>query len=314
MDVHPDVARYAAMAGFDAAYLVLTDPARQQAMLSDPDTPPAPAWRWPRLRGGLAPDDPAAHFDLATAALLAGHPNEAAAATADCADSAAPYEKRDFTRRLGALMAERPDLAALARTRPHPQRRTAASHIRRHALDARPSGRNSGLGLREAARIAGHDSPGCPRNAGNAWPQPPSSMGWHPNRMSDFFAGRERCGSAGGRPGLRSRMRGPAGRGTMPLSGATGPPRSPHARGDPAALRVAVRFWEQEWERPGAQGRGKARRDAVPGNVKAAGLQLTWQLIWLIARSSAASRGAVSRLAWVSSNPPCRAARVPSAS
>ena len=45
-----------------------------------------------------------------------------------------------------------------------------------------------------------------------------------------------------------------------------------------------------------------------------AGSQLRWYLIWLIARSSAASRGPASRLAWVSSSPPCRAARVPSAS
>jgi hypothetical protein len=134
MDVHPDMARYAAMAGFDAAYLVLTDPARQQAMLSDPDTPPDTRLALARLRSGLAPDDPAAHFDPATAALLAGHPNEAAAATADC--------------------------------------------------------------------------------AGNAWPQPPSSMGWHPNRMSDSGGScwparcgwRGRCAGRevpqGGEPGL----------------------------------------------------------------------------------------------------------------
>jgi hypothetical protein len=43
---------------------------------------------------------------------LAGNPDEAAAALADCADHAAPHEKRDYARGLGQFGAERPSLAA----------------------------------------------------------------------------------------------------------------------------------------------------------------------------------------------------------
>jgi hypothetical protein len=75
---------------------------------------------------------PEAHFQLATTALLAildqtaplreasstldqtaPLAREAAAALADCASNAAPYEQREFTRRLAQLGTEQPLLAQL---------------------------------------------------------------------------------------------------------------------------------------------------------------------------------------------------------
>ena len=66
-----------------------------------------------RLHSGQSADDPDAHFQLAAATLLAGYPDEAAAALADCADNAAPFERRDFARRLREATAGRPQLAVI---------------------------------------------------------------------------------------------------------------------------------------------------------------------------------------------------------
>ena len=91
-------------------------------MLTDPATPPGTCLAVARLHSGQAADDPEAHFQLATATLLAildaARPQavgplarEAAAVLADCARNAAPYERRDFTRRLTQLTTDHPDLA-----------------------------------------------------------------------------------------------------------------------------------------------------------------------------------------------------------
>jgi hypothetical protein len=71
----------------------------------------APSWRSPACTADWPATTPGAHFHLTIAALFAGRPGEAAAAAADCADNATPYEKRDFARRLADLTAQHPDLA-----------------------------------------------------------------------------------------------------------------------------------------------------------------------------------------------------------
>jgi hypothetical protein len=113
--------RYATDAGFDAAYELLADPARLQAALavSDPEPPATTRLALARMHSSLSSDDPEAHFQLAATLLgqaLAGEVPlenlaEARSALADCADNAAPYEQRDFARRLDDLLAARPDLA-----------------------------------------------------------------------------------------------------------------------------------------------------------------------------------------------------------
>ena len=121
---------YAAGVGFDAVYDLLADPARQAAMLSDPATDIADRLALAQMRRGQAADDPEAHFQYAVetlraiAAVLgtadatlpvgditAALTGEAAAAVADCAANAAPWEQRDFGRRLAELADEHPQLA-----------------------------------------------------------------------------------------------------------------------------------------------------------------------------------------------------------
>jgi tetratricopeptide (TPR) repeat protein len=65
-----------------------------------------------RLRSGIETGDPEAHFLLATVAASCGEGDEAEAAIADCADHAAPYERRDFATRLENLAVETPALAS----------------------------------------------------------------------------------------------------------------------------------------------------------------------------------------------------------
>jgi tetratricopeptide (TPR) repeat protein len=124
--LHRGLLGYAATAGFDAAYDLLPDTGRQRAMIADPATPAATRLAIARMHSGQAADDPVAHFQLAAATLLAienqsGPPareaadvlaREAAAALADCAANAAPYEQRDFARRLSQLGTEHPPLTA----------------------------------------------------------------------------------------------------------------------------------------------------------------------------------------------------------
>ena len=113
--VHRGLLGYAAVARFDAAYALRADPGRRRAALAEPelDMPAGIRLALARLHSGQSADDPDAHFQLAAATLLDGHPDEAAAALADCADHAAPFERRDFARRLREATAGQPQLAAL---------------------------------------------------------------------------------------------------------------------------------------------------------------------------------------------------------
>ena len=113
--LHRGLLGYAAATGFDTAYALRTDTGRRRAMLARPNAGlPADAWlALARLHSGQSTDDPEAHFQLAAATLQAGIPDEAAAALADCADNAAPFERRDFARRLRELTAGQPQLAAI---------------------------------------------------------------------------------------------------------------------------------------------------------------------------------------------------------
>jgi hypothetical protein len=72
------------------------------------------------MHSGQATDDPEAHYQLTAMTLLAipADPQaaaelarQAAAALADCAANAAPYEQRDYTRRLTQLGTDHPPLA-----------------------------------------------------------------------------------------------------------------------------------------------------------------------------------------------------------
>ena len=113
--LHRGLLGYAAAAGFDTAYALRTDPVRRRALLAGPDAGLAAdtGLALARLHSGQSADDPEAHFQLAAATLLAGIPDETAAALADCADNAAPFERRDFARRLRELTAGQPQLAAI---------------------------------------------------------------------------------------------------------------------------------------------------------------------------------------------------------
>jgi hypothetical protein len=110
--LHRGLLRFAAAAGFDAAYDLLADPARQAALVSDKALASDVRLHVARIRSGQAAADPEAHFQLAIAALEAAMPDEAAAAVSDCADNAAPYEKRDFARRLTQIAAADSDAAS----------------------------------------------------------------------------------------------------------------------------------------------------------------------------------------------------------
>jgi hypothetical protein len=101
---------YATMAGFDAAYELLANPQRLRTALAATENA-SEKLALARLHSGQSADDPEAHFQLAVTTLLAGNPDEAAAALADCADHAAPYERRDFSHRLVGLSEDHPDLA-----------------------------------------------------------------------------------------------------------------------------------------------------------------------------------------------------------
>jgi len=100
-------------AGFGTAYGLRAAPEQLRATLAAPDLklPAGTRLALARLHSGQCPDDPRAHFQLAVVTLLAGIVDEAAAAVADCADNAAPYERRDFALRLREAASSRPQLA-----------------------------------------------------------------------------------------------------------------------------------------------------------------------------------------------------------
>jgi tetratricopeptide (TPR) repeat protein len=114
--LHRGLLGYAATVGFDAAYALRADTAQRRAELaaaSDLQTSASTRLALARLNSGQSADDPEAHFQLATITLLDGKPDEAAAALTDCASNAAPYERRDFARRLREVTAGHPQLAAI---------------------------------------------------------------------------------------------------------------------------------------------------------------------------------------------------------
>jgi tetratricopeptide (TPR) repeat protein len=110
--LHHGLLGYAAAAGFDAAYGYVTDAEYRRLALEVSDSNMLEATRLAlaRLHSGQSTDDPDAHFRLAVTTLLAGNPGEAVAAMVDCADHAAPYERRDFSRRLAWFNGQHPDL------------------------------------------------------------------------------------------------------------------------------------------------------------------------------------------------------------
>ena len=123
--LHRGLLAYASTAGLDDAYDLLHDGDRQQAMIADSAIAGETRLAIARMHSGLVNDDPEAHFQLAALILLAiltqADPSgrdvapalarEAAAVLADCATNAAPYEQRDFARRLAQLTADHPPLA-----------------------------------------------------------------------------------------------------------------------------------------------------------------------------------------------------------
>ena len=113
--LHCGLLAYATEAGFDTAYELRadTDSLRNALAASDPSSPGGSRLALARLHSGQSPDDPEAHFQLAVIAMLLGNVREAAAALTDCADNAAPYERRDFAHRLSQLSNEDSQLAVL---------------------------------------------------------------------------------------------------------------------------------------------------------------------------------------------------------
>jgi DNA-binding transcriptional regulator GbsR (MarR family)/S1-C subfamily serine protease len=111
--LHRGLLGYAAIAGLDAAYDLRAETIRQRQMVTDPATPADTRLAVARLHSGQARDDPEAHFQLTISTLLAGSPDDAETALADCASNAAPYERRDFARRLHQASAGQPQLAAI---------------------------------------------------------------------------------------------------------------------------------------------------------------------------------------------------------
>jgi hypothetical protein len=108
--LHRGLLSYAAVAGFDAAYELLADAQRLRTALAATENP-GERLALARLHSGQSADDPEAHFQLAVTTLLAGNTDEATAALAACADHAAPYERRNFSRRLDHLSELHADLA-----------------------------------------------------------------------------------------------------------------------------------------------------------------------------------------------------------
>ena len=115
--LHRGLLGYAATAGFDAAYDLLPDTDRQRAMIADPATLADTRLAIARMHSGHSDDDPEAHFQLAAVTLLAipeqaapeaaaALARETAAALANCTANAAPYEQRDFARRLSQIGTE----------------------------------------------------------------------------------------------------------------------------------------------------------------------------------------------------------------
>jgi hypothetical protein len=101
--------------GLETAYQLQGDRTARLAGLHDGDVTRRLALA--RLMSGLEHDNAEAHFQLACLALEAGIDDEADAAMADAAENAAPFERRDFIRRLDQLTAV--DAAVLGALKRH---------------------------------------------------------------------------------------------------------------------------------------------------------------------------------------------------
>jgi hypothetical protein len=110
--LHRGILSYAAAAGFESAYDFCLDPQRIGDVLAGaaPEMAVAEVLALARMYSVLSSDDPEAHYALAAQALLAGNLKEAAAALSDCADHAAPFERKDFSRRIAHLGEQQPEL------------------------------------------------------------------------------------------------------------------------------------------------------------------------------------------------------------
>jgi hypothetical protein len=109
--LHRGLLGYAAAKDFDTAYQLRADPHVAQTALAALDPADPSRLAVARRHSAASPDNPEAHYQLAVTALFAGRHSEAAAAIADCSDNAAPYERRDYARRLNQIGTEDPDLA-----------------------------------------------------------------------------------------------------------------------------------------------------------------------------------------------------------
>ena len=155
---------YAATVGFDAAYDLLPDTDHQRAVIADPATSAGIRLAVARMHSAQAADDPEAHFELAAITLL-GIPDqanteaaspltrEAAAALSDCTANAAPYERRDFVRRLSQLGAEHPALTPYIIELQDILTGNAAEALRREADTAFGVGGQRLLALRGVAGV-----------------------------------------------------------------------------------------------------------------------------------------------------------------
>ena len=117
--LHRGLLAYAATAGFDAAYeLSQTRPSGSAYSRSRPGTPASTRLALARLHSGQSPTTPKRTSSSSpppcspSSKDRPARPRSAAALT-DCAGNAAPYERRDFTRRLAQLGSEQPHLASL---------------------------------------------------------------------------------------------------------------------------------------------------------------------------------------------------------
>ena len=99
---HRGLLHYSTAYGFDMAYDLRESPTKRRtglvALRESPSTELLLALA--RLHSGQSSNDAEAHFELACVSALAGNTDEAKAALVDCAENAAPFEKRDFIRRL----------------------------------------------------------------------------------------------------------------------------------------------------------------------------------------------------------------------
>ncbi len=107
--LHRGLLACARSTGIDDAYQLLSDASKHQAIFDSADPVGRADFRLAlaRMRSGQSSDDPEGHFQLALAAMQTGQADEAWTALVNCAANSAPYEQRDFARRLTLATASR---------------------------------------------------------------------------------------------------------------------------------------------------------------------------------------------------------------